>query len=136
MIVSNSNPTKALSQENSGPIMHGTPLRREEPPYSAYGYKTSCYFCLGASPEQILIIRKPGQRLQTTFLWSRHTGSAPRVMVWGSAGLFFGCLKRVPRGSDKSDLTRISLNSPVPKGPVDLLRPEPEMSLNRNWSGE
>ncbi|GFW35052.1 hypothetical protein TNCV_5066181 [Trichonephila clavipes] len=40
------------------------------------------------------------------------------------------------KGPDKLDLTGSkspSLDPPVPRGPVDLLRPGPEMRLNRHW---
>ncbi|GBL76157.1 hypothetical protein AVEN_234440-1 [Araneus ventricosus] len=38
-------------------------------------------FCLGASDGRVLV-RRPGERLQPTFLWPRHTGPTPGVMVW------------------------------------------------------
>ncbi|GFW32507.1 hypothetical protein TNCV_676651 [Trichonephila clavipes] len=40
------------------------------------------------------------------------------------------------KGPDKLDLTRFSLDPAVPRGPVDLLRPNPEMSLNRHCGDE
>ncbi|GBO29914.1 Transposable element Tc1 transposase [Araneus ventricosus] len=41
-------------------------------------------FCLGASDGRVLVRRRPGERLQPTCLWPRHTGSTPGAMVWGA----------------------------------------------------
>ncbi|GBN61939.1 Transposable element Tc1 transposase, partial [Araneus ventricosus] len=41
-------------------------------------------FYLGASDDRVLVRRRPGERLQLTCLRPRHTGSTPRVMVWGA----------------------------------------------------
>ncbi|GFX04308.1 uncharacterized protein TNCV_3974561 [Trichonephila clavipes] len=85
----------------------------------------------------------PGKKEKKYFL--REAGAdtcvrLPRTLkvVLRSAGLSVGCLGWTPRGPDKLDIKPdflfINFDPPKPRGPVDLLRPEPEMSLNRHWN--
>ncbi|GBN55869.1 hypothetical protein AVEN_87235-1 [Araneus ventricosus] len=49
-------------------------------------------FCHGASDGRVLVRRRPDERLQPTYLWPRHTGPTPRVMVWGAIPMTAGAL--------------------------------------------
>ncbi|GBO19986.1 Transposable element Tc1 transposase, partial [Araneus ventricosus] len=41
-------------------------------------------FCLGANDGRVLVRRRPGECLQPTCLWPRHTEPSPGVMLWGA----------------------------------------------------
>ncbi|GFX48582.1 hypothetical protein TNCV_584791 [Trichonephila clavipes] len=73
--------------------------------------------------------------------WHRHINTREdkhltRMFdIHRSAGLSIGRLGRAPRGPNKLDLTRFTGNefrSASAKGPLHLLHPGPEMSLNRH----